>query len=306
MGQEPKTKSGLGVPAKLAELKDLAAQRASAIIGLPVRIEDLRYNVLASRIVGEGIEAGPTDRPLLRLPELVVELSLLSASQGGAIGAIQASGARLALPSSWFTRPMVLLPHRDIAVRVVRIHKGQLVVQFPSSKSLAFEDIDATLEDLALPAAAAVKSLSIRGAFSLKATIHPLSTRPALTLGIKGRLVQDHLDIEELRLAGNGIRISLHGTIGLRRKKLGPFALRGTANLSRDGAKDPWLRGVVKMAGPSLGSLVLEVDLKGEDPLTARRGSFLEVPLLRLKGKVGSRRSGAKKISGTLESWILR
>jgi hypothetical protein len=291
-------------PAEPEELRVVVARRARQLTGAEVRIGELRYELIGSRFVGSQIEAGPRGKPVLKLPNLIVELALLGGGAGRTIASIEASGSRISIPAEWLGRGIrTLSGHGAVTVRKVTLRGGRLTVRPGAGggrgSAVILDGVDLDLADLVIPAAAAGDPFRASGSLKLSVKNATLGGLALRKLTVQGKLEGDRLTVE-LKLGGLGGSIRLAGKVGIG-ARLGPFDLKGHAAVRPAGAAGARVWGPLVLTGKSIEALSLEGKLRSTPQLEAQRGSGSAPPLLRMRVKVGKR-----ELRGTPADWQLR
>lgn len=283
------------------ELRVVVARRARELTGTPVRIAELRYELIGSRFVGAGIEAGPIGNPYVKLPNLVVELALLAGGGGRTIASVEATGPRVSIPGEWLGRALRKgRAHGALTVRSVKIRGGRITIRLGAGRApFVLEGVDLSLSDLVIPAGAAGDPFRASGSVKLVVKRATLGDLALSRLVAQGKLSGDTLSLE-LQLAGLGGNARLAGKLALG-AELGPLELKGSTELRPAGAAGPRVWGPLSLKGKSLEAILLEGKLRSEPQLEPRRGKAELPPLLRMRVKVGKR-----ELRGTLTDWQLR
>lgn len=282
------------------ELRVVIARRARELTGTPVRIAELRYELIGSRFVGAGIEAGPVGNPYVKLPNLVVELALL-AGGGRTIASVEASGPRVSIPGEWLGRALRKgRAHGALTVRSVKLRGGRITIRLGGGRApVVLDGVDLSLNDLVIPAGAAGDPFRASGSVKLVVKRATLGELALHRLVAQGKLSGDTLALE-LQLAGLGGNVRLAGKLALG-AELGPLELKGSTELRPAGAAGPRVWGPLTLKGKTLEAILLEGKLRSERELEPRRGKAELPPLLRMRVKVGKR-----ELRGTLTDWQLR
>jgi len=281
------------------ELRVVVARRAPALTGTPVRIGELRYELIGSRFVGARIAAGPRGHPYLKLPSLIVELALLSGG-GRTIASIEADGAQASIPGEWLGRALPRRARGALTVKSVKVCGARLTIRLGEGRRpVLLEGVELAITDLAISAGSANDPLRATGKLKLSVRRATLGVLELQRIAVQGKLEGDKLSVE-VKVAGMGGKATLAGVVGLG-ERLGPIDLKGQVEVRPGGAAGPRVWGPLSLKGKSAEALSLEGKLRSAGELEARKGREELPPLLRMRLKVGKR-----ELRGTLADWQLR
>lgn len=274
----------------------MVARRVRQLAGVEARIGALRYELLSSRFVGSDIEVGPGRQPLLRIGDLTLELSLLSAGGVLKVQRLEATGLQARLPGAWLARAIALRPHRAALVRSGTVTGEVHLVGDAGTAVLSGVEIG--VRDLELPEAAEGDRFHAGGQVTLRARRLTLGRLTLERLLLEGRFRDSRLVIERVQAEVLGGKLDLHGRLGLTGARPGPLELRGALTL-RPGDGAP-LVGKIRLSGRTLAALKLEGSLRGPSPAPAS-GGLVPAPNVRVLLRLGRR-----QLQGTASSWQVR
>ncbi len=289
------------------ELATVMARRISSHLGHPVRIKDLRYEILTSTFVGQQIAVGPKGDPLLKLGRVSVKPRFLSGGEGGGqvIEQLQVSGVTARIRSAWLERPVPRKLGRGVRILKGRILGDRITISTRGGASVILRNFKLTIADLNIPAGGKGQALALHGAVILEADSVDIEEITLKDVRIEGAFTKGKLKIAHLsgkiRMDPLKGSFSLKGALKLAGKRSGGLSLVGKADLRSDTADGPRLRGSVKLKGRSWGKVRMTVNLKSSGKIAPQSGSMKPAPRLQLRGKVGKR-----TLQGTLERWRLR
>jgi hypothetical protein len=284
----------------MANLKDVIAERVSMALHLPVRIGELRFEMLASRFVGRDIEAGQRGVTFISVPNLVVGVSLLASSESLTLTHIAVDDAELDLPARWLEHPLEPQRVRPLTIGQAQLKLKHLGVRCEDNGQLSFEDLTVTLKGVTLLAPVKGKPLPLRGVFSFAAKSLTIADVALTDIAGQGTIKDGALLLSRFVARGLGGQVTLRGRIGLSGNRLGPVSFKGQVDLHPEEMPGSRLWGTLKLTGRSLTSLAVAVVLQARGAKLPQKGAAARAPALPLKGTVGG-----KTLKGTLADWRL-
>lgn len=277
------------------DLPTSVARRLRQLTGLEARIGELRYELLSSRFVGSDLELGPRRVPLLRIGELVVELTWLSGGEVLKVQRVEAGKVRARLPAAWLERAISPRPHRAARVRTAHA-SGEVELRADDGVASA-SGVSAEVRELELPAAGEDDPFRAKGQVTVRVAKLSLGTLVLQRVRLEGKLQHDRLAVDRLEAELLGGKLELRGRVGLGSRRPGPVELRGTLTITLD---DKPLTGKVHLSGKNLSALRLEGKLGGQAP-GRQAGALKPAPPVTLKLQLGKR-----ELRGTASAWELR
>jgi hypothetical protein len=296
----PSPRAGADPPDKkqqTEELRDSVAARLRAATGTDARVRDVRYEMLSSTFVAKGVELGPRDAPFLRLPEITVELALLSSATVLTVANLRATGVRATIPAAWLEKPPRFLQRRAVAIRSGKITRAVIVLTAAGGGKITLRDVTLTLDGIEL-APTSGEDVRLKGSLALTASRLEIAGRTLERIELRARLAGEQIKITRLSSSGPDVNILLSGSVGFKRGRLGTVELAGTVDATLSGSTR--IKGKLSLRGQTPTALTLDVKAqsKGDPP---RSGAVEVAPLLKMRGRVGGR-----KLRGTLGGWQLR
>jgi len=249
-------------------------QQLEKVLGIPVRIGQLSYDLFTSTFNLKGFEIGSKQAPWAQIPFARISHRLM-AQDGIDISRVEIRDPIIRVHTRWFDFPLNSKALGKLSLEKLRIQNGYLYLLGALDKlQWVFNEVSIEGEHIQVQVRSKTRRIMIKGSFSLKAQLK-IAQESWGPIILRGNFKGDSLEVEEFALESPQLTFNLMGRVGMARGKLGPVRLMGKGNFQNDAF--PKGAGDIKIIGTSILKSIMSVHIQSGGKIRILRKAIAKV-----------------------------